>query len=143
MTPETLAGLVVLGDLNTAPTNVCGAWMESAERRCGRPAADPWLCTRHLKVAQQRAIKHAAKDRADHEKAQAREAAAAPKLRAELARINARLARLDPPRTGPLDHGVLNTPIRTRMYSDSRITELAWLHERRKQLMQRVGEETA
>lgn len=49
---------------------LCAAWMESAERVCGRDADAPWLCSRHRKVAEKRAGKEAAPvARADASKA--------------------------------------------------------------------------
>lgn len=35
----------------------CAAWMESAERVCGKDSTTPWLCTRHAMVAKRRAEK--------------------------------------------------------------------------------------
>jgi len=50
----------------------------------------------------------------------------------------AEIARLDPP-TGPLDHGILNTPLRSRMPSDAKISRLADLWARRKHLESLLG----
>lgn len=53
------------------PADTCAAWMESAERLCDNPAAVPWLCPRHQKVAEKRAGKAAEPvARADDSKAE-------------------------------------------------------------------------
>lgn len=36
------------------PTGVCAAWLEAAERICGKEASAPWLCAFHVKVAERR-----------------------------------------------------------------------------------------
>ena len=55
MNAETLASFVVLGRVVDRPTDVCAAWIDSADRTCGKPAAEPWLCRRHVTVATKRA----------------------------------------------------------------------------------------
>lgn len=129
MTPETLASFVVLGRVIDRPTDVCGAWIDSADRTCGKPAAVPWLCRRHVTVAIKRAEAYAAREVARRERAEARRVERAPKLRARLATVEARIRQLDPPTRG--DGAVVNVPLARRMPTDNQIAELARLvHER-------------
>ena len=53
------------------PSDVCAAWMDSADRVCGKAAISPWLCKRHKVVAEKRAAKQAGHtvQRADADKA--------------------------------------------------------------------------
>ena len=129
MTPETLASFVVLGRVDDRPTDVCGAWIDSADRTCGKPAAVPWLCRRHVTVAIKRAEAYAAREAARRERADARRVERAPKLRARLATVEARIRQLDPPTRE--DGAVVNVPLARRMPTDNQIAELAQLvHER-------------
>jgi len=133
---EALASMVTVGDLQSDGT--CNAWMDSADRRCGKPATHPYLCDRHVKVAMVRAKKAAEKRLYEAQKRAEWRAANEPKWRAELTKVTAEIARLDPP-TGPLDHGILNTPLRSRMPSDAKISRLADLWARRKHLESLLG----
>ena len=133
---EALASMVAVGDLRSDGT--CNAWMDSADRRCGKPATHPYLCDRHVKVAIVRAKKDAEKRLAEARKRAEWRAVNEPKWRAELTKITAEITRLDPP-TGPLDHGILNTPLRTRVPSDAKISRLADLWARRKRLENLLG----
>lgn len=136
MNAEALAWMVAVGTLQADGT--CNAWMDSAERRCGKPATHPYLCDRHAKVALARAKKAAEKRLLEARKHAEWRAANEPKWRAELTKITAEITRLDPP-TGPLDHGILNTPLRTRVPSDAKISRLADLWARRKRLENLLG----
>ena len=49
---EDLAAMVALR-LDRTPAQ-CAAWIESADRVCGKDAARPWLCKRHEGVAARR-----------------------------------------------------------------------------------------
>ena len=129
MTPEALASFVVLGHVDNRPTDVCAAWIDSADRTCGKPAAVPWLCRRHVTVAIKRAEAYAAREVARRERAEARRIERAPKLRARLATVEARIRQLDPPTR--VDGAVVNVPLARRMPTDNQIAELARLvHER-------------
>lgn len=132
---EALARVVVLGDLG--PVEVCGAWMESADRRCGRPAADPWLCSRHVRVARARLEKYAQKAQRDRQRAEAKRVAQVPRWRAQLVRVEKCLEQLEP--RAHDDPAVVNLPLSRRLPSDSRISELARLHQQRQQLRDRLG----
>ncbi len=137
MTPETLASFVVLGRVDDRPTDVCGAWVDSADRTCGKPAAEPWLCRRHVTVATKRADAYTARESARRERAEARRLERAPKLRARLAKVEARIRQLDPPSRG--DGAVVNVPLARRMPTDNQIAELARLVHERDRLRAEVG----
>lgn len=134
---EALATLVAAGPLSPG---TCNAWMESADRRCGKPETHPYLCDRHVTVALRRAKKAAEKARSDAAKTAAWRSENVPKMRAELDRVEDEIRRLDPPATAHLDHGSLNTPLRTRMPSDAKIERLARLNQRREHLRAIVGD---
>ena len=77
---------------------VCAAWIDSADRICGRPAVAPWLCKRHETVALKRAEKSAAHDREKQARYAARQEELRPAREARLALVQAEIDRLDPPR---------------------------------------------
>lgn len=137
MPPETLASFVVLGRVDNRPTDVCAAWIDSADRICGKPAPEPWLCRRHVTVAIKRAEAYAAREVARRERAEARRVERAPKLRARLAAVEARIHQLDPPTRG--DGAVVNVPLARRMPTDNQIAELARLVHERDRLRAEVG----
>ena len=134
-TPEVLAGLLALRPLRDYPAGACVAWMESAERLCGKPATD-WLCPRHEGVARKRFAREVEKIRAELAARAARSQALRPEREAKLAKIEARLSRIDPFRTdtGPADRAAACAPLRQRMPSDARVSELAKLHREREHL---------
>ena len=137
MTPETLASFVVLGRVDNRPTDVCAAWIDSTDRTCGKPAAEPWLCRRHITVATKRADAYAAREVGRRERAEARRVERAPKLRARLATVEARIRQLDPPTRD--DGAVVNVPLTRRIPTDNQIAELARLVHERDQLRAEVG----
>ena len=52
------------------PDDTCAAWMDAADRLCGKGAVVPWLCKRHKTIAEKRAAKESAPvERADASKA--------------------------------------------------------------------------
>ena len=137
MTPETLASFVVLGRVIDRPTDVCGAWIDSADRTCGKPAAVPWLCRRHVTVATKRAEAYIIREADRQERAKTRRIERAPKLRARLATVEARIRQLDPPSRD--DGAVINMPLARRMPTDNQIAELAQLVHERDRLRAEVG----
>lgn len=140
-----LAHLVALRDDYTDPN--CWAWMESAERRCDKPAGPQHLCPQHVKVAERRLERLRAKEIAkqQREKARAVENLANNEARlailtAKLERIDRRMAYLDPPppTTDPAAWGGIPnataTVYRRRITSDRVVSEMAGLHDRRSRL---------
>lgn len=135
--PETLARLV---SLPTAfPPAGCVAWMESADRHCGRDRTHDYLCKRHHNVALARIPKVLARDaeeRARRQAAAERRAERAPKLREKLARIDAEIAHRS--REHSTDIAVINTPLRTRL-SDSQIARVAQLYRERDEIVKQLA----
>lgn len=126
------------------PDNECPAWMESADRRCGKAPTVGFLCARHHKVALSRWEKAKAKDAAVLAKSVEKAKVRLPDAEAELARVEARLQQLDPMlrerRNDPsTDPAMVNMPLRRRMVSDTRIEILARLHEKRERLASEVS----
>ena len=121
------------------PHGTCAAWIESADRICGRDAARPWLCKRHVTVAERRYARERAEAEADALKARQRAEAARPKREARLAQIDARLAQIDPTPRGGHDRAAACAPLRQRIPSDARIAELARLHRERESLARLLG----
>lgn len=117
--------------------DLCAAWIDSADRICGRPAVAPWLCKRHETVARRKLEKEVARDRARRERAAAEAERLRPKREARLAWIEARLHRLDPP--VDFDHGMVNLPLSKRLPSDARIHELSELYRERDDLYRALG----
>lgn len=121
------------------PAEQCAAWLEQADRVCGKEVVRPWLCKRHVTVAERRLAKVRA--RAEEQVASARRRAqeARPRWEARLTEIDARLAQIDPFRDGGADRAAACAPLRQRLPSDSRIAELARLHEEREHLAGLIG----
>lgn len=143
MNERQLAAFVTLRDPDDYPAGTCVAWMDSANRVCGKHA-DGYLCRKHRTVAELRVEKERERLRAkkargaDHDAKHAR----AQRLLDELGRVEARLTRLDPTwNQAPqrLDHGVLNTPLRRRIPTETRIAEMAALHARRNTIRRDLG----
>lgn len=134
-----LAETLVLGRLDLRDPHVCGAWIESADRTCGRPGRD-WLCPRHVKVAQRVLDRRRAKDAIKADRARMAAESARPSRLAALARIEARLDAIDPMRRDArADGAIVNVPIAKRLPSDTRIAELARLHRERDRLRALLG----
>lgn len=134
------------------PVGTCWAWMDSAERRCSKPAgAHENLCDRHAKVAQGRLDKARAKRVA--KVARLRERAVRDldanrrklaDLDAALDRVEARMRQLDPPppTTDPAAWGGVGNSAsaryRRRATSDRVVMEMAELVSRRDQIRTRI-----
>ena len=140
---DVLATFVVLPrPANWNQDGQCEAWMEQAERQCGRERmAGSWLCKRHDTTARRRMAARIAKEARQREQARAEADARRPRLIAQLRQVEARIATLDPePPTRDLA-ALGSAPMqryRSR-YSDARIHELAELHSRRVQLRSSIG----
>ena len=131
--------------------DLCAAWMDAADRVCEKPAAVPWLCSRHQKVAEKRAGKaNAPTVRADESKADwyADQIAA---TEARIARRKAAIERWENrPRVDARDaRAAINAPLKQRQrgmagemkawrayeYATRDLpaarARLAWLHEKK------------
>ncbi len=140
MSAVALASLVALR--LDGPDGVCPAWMESADRRCGKAATVGLLCARHHKVAEARMVKQDAANARWVERRRAAAIERLPKAEAELARVERRLDVIDPARherKGPeTDPAMQNVALAKRMPSDARIQELARLFTMRGRLRSEV-----
>lgn len=130
---RSLVAMVALPDHVDSEPGTCVAWMDAADRVCGKPAEH--LCPRHLKVAERRYDRALERARETQQRRQAARASNVPKWAKRLAAIEAELDRIDPLRRESIrDTAVVNMPLATRLPSDSRIERLARLHEERASL---------
>ena len=136
LTHRQLAGYVALRV--DGPDGECPAWIESADRRCGKPATVGLLCKRHHTIALKRLARDINKAAAENAKHRAAREVALPKYRVRLAQVEARINQLDPPMRR--DGAIVNMPLHKRMPTDNQISELARLHAEREQLRRRLGE---
>lgn len=141
--PAVLAMQVALRIDDWTAERGCPAWIDSADRGCGRTPAHDYLCKRHHTVALRRYEK--AKQRAvkDEETRRVRNAEKLPDWRAELERVDAEMARRDPELPGDRAAytGVIHPTIqrqRARLLSDSNVERMAFLVRRREQLVKRI-----
>ncbi len=147
-TAEQLAGTVLIGAFDPILEDWtsalgCVAWVDKSDRRCGKDAPG-YLCTRHETVARRRWDAEVAKAEAHREKILARRSEKLPAWREELARVEAEIARLDPPR--PVDRaaytGNAHPSIdrrRRAFMSDRRISTMANLWRRHEELTRLIG----
>lgn len=120
--------------------------MDSAEKVCNRPEEEPGLrlCPRHHAVALRKLEQQKAKETARLAALERKWLAALPGWRAELATVEARIRRLDPP--PPTTDmaafmGVGSTAARRyrRRLTPERIHELSVLHKRRTELVKSIA----
>lgn len=131
---------VALSDNHTPGT--CWAWMESAERVCGKPEGDEaaHLCGAHVTVARRRAAKNREKAAAERSRQDAVALSLLPGRRARLAAVDAEIARRDPapPTTDMAAYGGLGSTAATgyqrRLLSDTNVARLAELWAERGRL---------
>jgi len=141
-----LALEVALSNSANWPTSTCVAWVDSADRTCGKTRSAGLLCKRHNTVAEKRAIKNAEKNAQDRERRAAWRAENLPKWRAELDRIEARMRVMDPPpvSTDPAAYGGNVHPSirkkRAGFMSDSRVMEMGKLVRRADELRRLIGD---
>ncbi len=126
----------------------CWAWMDGPEKVCGRPedVRVAHLCARHAKVALQRAQRELARA-AVQTMSPERRAMISDRLAANTASLADVVARLDKlTGTGPaspLDHGILNTPLRGRGITGAQLDRFRALSARHDDLESRVALDTA
>lgn len=142
--PKVLAMQVALRLDGWAPERGCPAWIESADRVCGRPPAHDYLCKRHHTVALRRWDSAVTRNA---ERAQARaeyRARMLPEWKAELAKVTAEIERRDPPR--PNDRaaytGYVHPSLRrqqSRLLSDSNVQRMAELWRKHDELTRKIG----
>lgn len=140
-----LATTVALERPSSWPVTLCVAWVESSGQTCGRIRAEGLLCKRHHGVAEKRYVKAVEKASREREKRAEWRAESLPKWRAELARVEARMNVLDPPR--PADRAAYTgcvhpsiTKRRRAFMSDSRVMEMGTLSRRAQELRSLIGD---
>lgn len=127
------------------PAGTCWAWMDSAERVCGKPDGDKaaHLCNRHAVVAARKGEAVVARDQAARLRMRVLARAKLPRLRAELAALDALIARIDPslPTDDLAAYGGNVHPSIARQVrvTDSKIARMADLYRRRDPLASEVA----
>ena len=119
----------------------CPAWIESADRKCGKPREHGYLCKRHHEVATRRLAKQAEKKAAADERHRAEQERLRPGREARLDRINAEIRRLDPPppTTDMAAWGGVGMKGYKSPYTADRIHRLAELWDEKRELEARLG----
>ena len=127
------------------PAGTCWAWMEKAEKACGRPeGAEPHLCPRHEVVARRRLDQRIAREAARNVQRKTDSISKLPKLRAQLAKVEAEIERRDPkpPTDDPAAFGGVGCTTtarwQKRVMSDSNISRMATLWDEQRRLAEAV-----
>ena len=127
------------------PAGTCWAWMEKAEKACGRPeGAEPHLCSRHEVVARRRLDQRIAREAARNVQRKTDSISKLPKLRAPLAKVEAEIERRDPkpPTDDPAAFGGVGCTTtarwQKRVMSDSNISRMATLWDEQRRLSEAV-----
>ena len=120
-TPANLYRLLALR--NDYPEGQCWAWMDSADRRCTKPADSSHLCPRHTKTAQAKLERLRAKQapKVNPERRamlESRIATYTAKLEAATAKLN---ALMNAGRPEQFDHAMVNLPLKGRIMTDSQL----------------------
>lgn len=136
--------LLAVGD--HYPAGTCWAWMDSAERVCGRTeGAEPHLCPRHVEVARRKLAREVEKAKAQRVRREASAVRRLPEFRQRLAAVDAEIARRDPapPTTDMAAYGGVGSTTasayQTRLLSDTNVARLAELHRARARLAPQVA----
>ena len=92
-----LADTVSLGALDRYEgLTACVAWIDSADRRCGKARSEGLLCSRHHAIAEKRHAKLTEREAAQKARFDAEREARRPERERRLAAIDAEIARRDP-----------------------------------------------
>ena len=148
-----LAALVSIPGLGTdriiaAAQHGCPAWIESKDAYCHRPATVGLLCTRHDTAAQKRSDSLVARDIARREAERVAAVEALPKLRIELADLEASIAKyeasLPPTMEGAAIGGAVHPSIRQRQARDAERgmrlwREHGWKYDKADDLRKRIA----
>lgn len=123
----------------------CPAWVESADRKCGRELIDgTLLCKRHRTVAVSRQLKAAEKANDNHAKKAAYRAEMLPRWREKLARVEADIERYgaspvsDRAAVGGATHPAVMAA-QARHLSDSNVERMAGLWRTHRLLTDLIG----
>ena len=114
------------------PEGECWAWMDSAERRCAKPADGGHLCPRHIKTAQAKLDRLRAKQapKVNPERRamlESRIAFYTQKLEAATAKLDALVNAGRPEQS---DRGMVNLPLKGRIMTDAQLDRWRELTER-------------
>ena len=148
-----LASLVSIPGLGTdriiaAAQHGCPAWIESKDTYCHRPATVGLLCKRHDTAAQKRADSLAARDIARREAERVAAMESLPKLRVELADLEASIAKyeasLPPTMEGAAIVGNVHPSIRNKQARDAERgmrlwREHGWKYDKADDLRKRIA----
>lgn len=122
----------------------CPAWIESADRACGREPAKGMLCRRHHTVASRRWNQERQRREDAARDAALKRSRMIPEWQAELARVEAEIERLDQPvvRDRAAVGGAVHPSIRKaqrRLMSDANVRRMAELWRRHEELTRKIG----
>lgn len=139
-----LANQVALRLDTWEPSHGCPAWIDSADRQCGRPNTIGYLCKRHHTVAVRRLDALEAKAEKRREEREAYRAENLPRWRELLDKVGAEIERSDPPRladraayTGHVHKSLRRQ--QSRLLSDSNVKRMAELWRRHDELTRKIG----
>ena len=146
MGEKALAMYVALRIDDWDPEHGCPAWIESADRQCGRQPVDAaMLCKRHRNVALKREQKARIKQKEQADRTKAYRAENLPKWRAERELIEAQMERYGSPATSDRAAfgGATHPSIRRKQLqqlSDTNVQRMAQLGQRWQRLTELIGD---
>lgn len=142
---KALAGYVALRIDDWKPEHGCPAWIESADKQCGRnPVEAAMLCKRHRNVALKRHEKHVEKALKDQRDRTEHRAKMLPQWKEELAQVEADMQRYGGmPTTDRAAYGGASHPsiqkAQLRQFSDTNVQRMARLSKRHQRLTELIG----
>lgn len=143
---KALAGYVALRVDDWSPEHGCPAWIESADRQCGRqPVKAAMLCPRHRNVALKREQKARIKQKEQADRTKVYRAENLPKWRAERELIEAQMEHYGSPATNDRAAfgGQAHPSIRRKQLqqlSDTNVRRMADLSKRWQRLTELIGD---
>ena len=146
MGEKALAMYVALRIDDWDPEHGCPAWIESADRQCGRQPVDAaMLCKRHRNVALKREQKARIKQKEQADRTKAYRAENLPKWRAERELIEAQMERYGSPATSDRAAfgGATHPSIRRKQLqqlSDTNVQRMAELSKQWQRLTELIGD---
>ena len=146
MGEKALAGYVALRIDDWRPEHGCPAWIESADRQCGRQPVDAaMLCKRHRNVALKREQKARIKQKEQADRTASYRAENLPKWRAERELIEAQMEHYGSPATSDRAAygGAVHPSIRRKQLqslSDTNVRRMADLSKRWQRLTELIGD---
>src|SRR5690625_58411 len=145
---KALASYVALRIDDWRPEHGCPAWIESADRQCGRQPVDAaMLCKRHRNVALKREQKARIKQKEQADRTKAYRAENLPKWRAERELIEAQMERYGSPATtdraayGGQSHPSIRRK-QLQQLSDTNVRRMADPAQRWQRLTDLIGDHT-